>query len=299
MTGPASSPHDELAAIIGRIRAVRFQAGVVCPRCYGDRVHGWGSFAGRRRYRCLTCRRSFSDLTGTPAAYVKKLHLWRRHADLIEQGLTLRRVAASLGIHVATAFHWRHLILDEMRRRDSATLSGSIELADLWFAYSEKGRRGLKRPARRRAVACRSGYSGPTVRVALACDGSGGVATALVWSSSVRLSDLREAFARRVVGAPTIVAKEGPLSPAGRFARLLRGAFCWANRGSAPALLSNVRGYGARFRQWLKRFCGVATCYMPNYLTWHRLVDRTPAVAFRDVLLSWAARPPTVPPNRA
>jgi hypothetical protein len=36
----------------------------------------------------------------------------------------------------------------------------------------------------------------------------------------------------------------------------------------------NVNAYHRRFRQWLARFNGVASRYLPNYLGWQWAVDR-------------------------
>lgn len=30
--------------------------------------------------------------------------------------------------------------------------------------------------------------------------------------------------------------------------------------------VQNVNAYHSRFKQWMRRFCGVATSYLPNYL---------------------------------
>ena len=35
-----------------------------------------------------------------------------------------------------------------------------------------------------------------------------------------------------------------------------------------------MRAYGARLKDWMQRFHGVATRYLSNYLLWHRVVDR-------------------------
>jgi hypothetical protein len=35
----------------------------------------------------------------------------------------------------------------------------------------------------------------------------------------------------------------------------------------------NVNAYHSRFKQWLRRFNGVASRYLPNYLGWRWAVD--------------------------
>ena len=38
--------------------------------------------------------------------------------------------------------------------------------------------------------------------------------------------------------------------------------------------IQNVNAYQSRFKQWLRRFNGVATSYLANYLGWFRALDR-------------------------
>lgn len=39
--------------------------------------------------------------------------------------------------------------------------------------------------------------------------------------------------------------------------------------------IQNVNAYHGRLKQWLRRFNGVATAYLENYLGWFRLMERT------------------------
>ena len=46
-------------------------AGVQCPHCQRSRIQKWGGFAGRQRFRCRDCRRTFSTFTNTPLRWLK------------------------------------------------------------------------------------------------------------------------------------------------------------------------------------------------------------------------------------
>ncbi len=53
--------------------------------------------------------------------------------------------------------------------------------------------------------------------------------------------------------------------------------------------VQNVNAYGRRFKQWLDRFNGVATKYLPSYLGWRRWLEKdeasiTPQTALASAL---------------
>lgn len=283
----------DTVAVLDRIRDARFSAGVRCPRCGSAHVIRWGGFSSRRRYRCATCQRTFSDLTGTPAAYSKKIWLWGRYAQCMAQGASVRRSAHRIGVAPTTAFRWRHAILDELVVLDAATLSGIIEIGDLWFAYSRKGERNLSDPPRRRGPGSRVMFPRrKVVRVIVAADRTSRVVTDVVLSHIVSLPDLVEALHGRIQEQPLLLAAQGRLGPVGRFARRLKGKFVDVRGGVAfrPGTLwhlRTMRGYSRRLISWIERFRGVATKYLENYLIWHRIVDAAERFDPAAVVLKW------------
>lgn len=38
--------------------------------------------------------------------------------------------------------------------------------------------------------------------------------------------------------------------------------------------IQHVNAYDSRLKQWMRRFNGIATRYLPNYLDWRRLLER-------------------------
>jgi transposase-like protein len=263
----AETDPPPLEALLATVRDMRFADGLRCLRCGASRVQRWGGFAGRRRYRCKACGRTFSDLTCTPAAYSKKLSLWPRHDLCLAASLSIRRAAALLGIDPSTAFRWRHIRLSSLRERDDTKVDGCIQLGWTWFPYSEKGRRNLDRPPRERGVRYRSRYHGESVNVVVACDRGGHVITAAVAGDTLGSVHLEQALAGRIVGQPIVSARAGPYSACAVFARRIGARYQRLPR------LALVSDYVLRLRTWLEPFRGVATKYLSNYLIWHRRVD--------------------------
>jgi len=60
--------------VIEMLREHRWPDGVRCPYCGSESVIRYGKAPNKpyvQRYRCKTCRRQFSDITGTPFAWTE------------------------------------------------------------------------------------------------------------------------------------------------------------------------------------------------------------------------------------
>jgi transposase-like protein len=275
--------------LLDRLRSARFAEGVRCPSCGCERIHRWGSFAGRQRYRCRSCRRTFSDLTGTPAAYLKKLHLLPAYADCMTQRMSIRKCATVVGLHPATAFRWRHRLCRVLAQRRER-LTGWIEIVVVNLPESEKGQRRLSRAARRhrwdRALVLKD-----PVRVIVAADRHGRIAAGAAGRTRLRERDLEGVIGPSIgSGRPVVVALEGRLGPVRRFALSRGGSFQDARSGRRRRGLAHIqlaRAHVRRFVQWLVRFRGVATRYLDHYLAWHRTLDLGLRHGLRESVLRW------------
>jgi hypothetical protein len=51
--------------------------------------------------------------------------------------------------------------------------------------------------------------------------------------------------------------------------------------------VQNVNAYDSRLKEWMRRFHGIVTHYLANYLGWRRLIDRAHgSLSPRSVLLA-------------
>lgn len=276
-------PNPELNAF-DILPAILWQASVArrsgCPHCKHAHIVRWGTFSGRQRYRCRQCTRTFSLLTGTPAAYTKKLTLWAPYARCMAYGLTVRQSAAHVGIHTSTAFRWRHAMLRSAPASDRDCLAGWIELDSTRFAYSEKGRRNLPR-ARSHGFHAGALFGEYCANILIACDRRGDVITgiaSLATSAYIWSAEIDQVLRNRVRGRPIVTCRQGRFGAAALFARRRRGRFFDARARARHATgrphIRNARAYAHRLKDWMRRFRGVATRYLSNYLLWHRILDR-------------------------
>lgn len=88
------------------LRRTRWADGVACPLCHQRRVtmHTRPIGTPRQRYLCLTCRRTFTDFTGTPFARTNlPLETWFRCLRLMRGRPSTSELARALGVKWDTA----------------------------------------------------------------------------------------------------------------------------------------------------------------------------------------------------
>ena len=270
-----SGETSDGCASIADIEA-RFAASPQCPHCGADAVLKWGSANGLPRYRCKLCQVTFNALTGTPLAQLHKRDLWGGHAQALVDGISLRKVAARLGIDLTTAFRWRHRFLKTPKNVKPETLDGTVEADETYFLHSMKGARKLDRPARKRGgKAKKPGLSDEQVPVLIARNRDKATADYI-------LPDRSTASIAQVLGP--VVAKSAILvsdgaKPYRAFADAANIIHVELNLSAGQRRwgiyhLQNANSYDSRLKKWMRRFNGVPTKYLDSYLGWHRANDR-------------------------
>jgi transposase-like protein len=252
-----------------------------CVYCNSKNVKKWGKSLGIQRYRCFNCWKTFNALTGTPLAFLKKRGQWLHMAQALKEGLSVRMTASLCGVSVPTAFRWRHRFLKAAAGDKPTKLQGIAEADETYFLESFKGRRQLPRPARKRGgKALRPGLSREQIPVLVARDRHGAVIDAVLPDQSK--SSIKLAMGSRV-GKDNILCIDGgnalwgfvneakipfKLIPAGKHVHEKNPIFH----------IQNVNGYHHRLKDWMSKFNGVATKYLPNYLGWRRVYERPQAI---------------------
>jgi transposase-like protein len=291
---PGLRPTDPLPSILPgafpftTYRRLRFGERPSCPRCGDDRVHRWGSFSGRKRYRCVGCRRTFSDFTATPLAYIKKLSAWSPYCLCMRGGLPIRTAARLVGISSATAFRWRHRILPAQDFDTTSVMGRAVTVGETWFQQSEKGSRTLDRPPRRRRIWHRCDAT--PVWVLVARDERTRIATAVVGLRRPDPDDIIAALGHRLRPDAELMSRYGWYGAPARAADRLEIPHRDAGI-TAPQVVA-VRFYSVRMRRWLQRFRGVATRYLANYLAWFRFVEGSAAWPERTTVAALSAGQP-------
>ena len=269
----------------------RFACAPQCPHCEATAIKKWGSANGLKRYRCKVCRVTFNALTGTPLAQLHKRELWGSHAQALVEGLSLRKIAERLDVHLTTTFRWRHRFLEAPKSQKPKVLQGTVEADETYFLYSEKGSRELERPARKRGgKATKRGLSDEQVPVLIARDDRKATTDQILDDRSTKSI---AAVLGPLIAKTAVLVSDGAQTYAA-FARQAGLPHVGLNLSAGERTcgiyhIQNVNNYGSRLKTWMRRFNGVATKYLDSYLGWHRTNDRegNTLCASRMLAASW------------
>ena len=114
---------------------------VVCPYCGSRHIRKNGHIDGRQRFVCADCHKTFGFTHNTILHQSKKdIATWSRYIECMMERMPLRKTARICGINLATAFVWRHKILDALTNMmDEVTLNGIVESDETYQLISFKG----------------------------------------------------------------------------------------------------------------------------------------------------------------
>lgn len=283
--------------ILELIRSERFgnRRGLRCPHCCSEVVVRWGKFSGRQRYRCKSCERTFSDLTGTPLRRTKKLHLWAAFSRWMALGASVRAIASALDINKDTALRWRHEICrgyDQLH--GGPVTSPAVAVATAVQRVSESGRRPSGRPSRSTGRYPYLGLVSDREQVWILFLASARGLERGYQAMRIRNPRPTPFHWRRALG-PLLPRPSDLLIRGGRSINIRLFSLREGHRaldpvrspreeltpgdrpGAAPTppetgleMLRRAESHRSSWRRWSYRFRGVATRYLRLYLAWHR-----------------------------
>jgi len=280
---------ESLLGKLGRDRIESFG----CPHCSSAEVRRWGRASGKPGYRCVTCRKTFNPLTGTPLAGLHYKERWADQAQALIAGDTVSKAAERCKVSYTTAFRWRHRFLAALNLDKPQRLSGIVEADETFILESFKGKRGkLSRAARKRGgKASKRGLSSEQIPVIVARDRSGATIDAVL--PYLDIASMTAALGHVIASGAELCCDGGKaISGFARRARIKTHVLPapGAPKPDAPQFhINNVNAYHSRLKEWMRRFHGVATENLPNYLSWRRTIEAFSTAATPDAWIRAAA----------
>lgn len=265
-----------------------------CPHCQDSRVVRNGQADGLQRYKCRACGKTFNALTGTPLARLRHKGKWIEQARAMADGLTIARAAERLGVAASTAFRWRHRFLDVPRGVKPGALSGVVEIDETYVLESFKGSRVEgRKPRRRGGRAAKRGLSREQIPVLVARDRAGATTDHVLDNPG---KTAVTAVLKPLLPGDAVVCTDGGGAIGRSVMDLGLEHHPVVTSSGVHAIgawhIQNVNAYHSRLKTWMRRFNGVATRYLENYLGWFRALDRSPRSPSQPAqLLNLALRP--------
>lgn len=251
-----------------------------CPYCSGKKYRKHGKDKSSQRYYCNSCKRTFTEHTGTWLAGIHKKELVEEYLKLMEQELSLDKIKVKLGINKKTAFDWRHKILSGLEDTDKGNFKGITESDDTFFLQSSKGSKLYdRRPRKRGGSASKRGVSNEQVAVIVTADRATEIDLSVAGFGRIKKLDIEKAIGQRIT-SETILCSDSHVSYKG---------FAMDKEIEHHTVRVNLKQYvkqknyhvqhvnsmDSRLKNWIGyKFGGVSTKYLQKYLNWFRAKEK-------------------------
>lgn len=248
-----------------------------CPHCHSQRIKRNGKVNQRQRYYCHACKKSFMSTFNTPFYRLREPEKWLRYLECMINSSSIRRSAQAIQVNKNTAFLWRHKFLTLLNMQSETHLSGIVEMDETLFRYSEKGNRHLSRSSHKRGKdkAGRGRAKGDWVAVLVARDRQKKTFDKKLESAT---GESIYQLLKNHIDTDSVICSDG-FRTYGVLAKKLNMSHKSINLTKGIRVIDkvfhvqNVNAYHGRLHAWMKRFHGVATKYLDNYLSWYRFFD--------------------------
>lgn len=228
-----------------------------CPFCGSHHVHSNGNYKGRKRYLCKNCGKSYNDLTNTPFSGIHDLDKFKQYLKCMINGDTIRRAAKIVNVSATTSFSWRHKLLNKFKKLPSPNMKNVRELMEVEIPYSHKGQNRKLTDSLRKSK----------VSAMFICDRTGKLD-----SDSITLSQRnKNPLFTRISG---ISDQHTDIICTTNFNNIIQSSE--VNIKNAKYTKPRIIPYIITLWQaWMKRFHGVASKYLSNYLHWFDYLDNS------------------------
>jgi transposase-like protein len=242
----------------------------ICPFCGSSDFSKNGLRGTVQRYLCKTCRKVFTGKTGTFVHGIKESKKFEKYFRLMfEQYLPLSEISEKVGISIQTAFDWRHKILSGLNITTDE-FNGITEIDDIWFLYSQKGRKGLKY-SRKRGGSSRQGDNKFQVKLLITADREKQKDMSVLKIGRISKSDIQRRIGGKFNESCTLVSdKHRSISSFAKSEKIHHKSFKSSIHTAGKEYhVQTVNNMATRLKKIVNhQLRGVSTKYLQNYSNW-------------------------------
>jgi transposase-like protein/IS1 family transposase len=261
----------------------RFKNGGICPVCKSNHIIKNGNHKTNQRYICKNCRNHFTIYNDTILEHThKNVDEWKHYIDLMFDGLTISRCAEKLDICIQTSFRWRHKILKMLEQKfTNDKLSGIVEIDETFVRESKKNivykhRRKLR------------GLSHQQVGVLVAIDRDNNIVSKVYGKGKMSESQLNKILKGKISKKSVMITDGYSVYKKFAIRENIELKQCKAGKSiSKKYHINHVNSYHSYLKDFLKKFRGISTKYLDEYLTWFKFIKQKNDVGylFNDLIL--------------
>ena len=250
-----------------------------CAHCGHTKYVKFGKDKGAHRYKCKSCKRSFTEYSGTWMAGLHQKDKIDAYLQLMLEEKTLDKIKETLSINKKTAFDWRHKILSSVEESEKGVFTGITESDETFFLHSEKGKtKQGRKPRKRGGTSSKKGVNSEHIAVIVTLDRKDQMDLTVAAAGRLKKNDIENAIGKRLT-SQTVLCTDSHVSYKG---------FAIDNQLEHHPLRSDLKErvkHGVyhiqhvnsahhRLKKWIdNKFWGVSTKYLQQYLNWFRLKE--------------------------
>lgn len=259
--------------------AINEEQAIMCPHCKSNNIHGHGIYKGRKRYMCISCKKTFNDFTGTAISCIKKTEEFQQYMEFVVESVSIRKAAKKIGVNVKTIFDWRHKLLSSLSSMNGQSFSGIVECDDKQVDFNNKGDRNLKRKPYKRPSdrETKRGVSNDKISIIVAADRKGNSTMHVAKIGRVDAVSIEKTIGDLMNSKNVLCSDAHPSIIAWAKEKQLEHHTFVASRQHVKDKCYHVQHVNSMdnlYERWIKQFYGVATKYLNQYLNWFVFLEK-------------------------
>lgn len=242
---------------------------------------------GTQRFLCRDCHKSFIPSSNSVVSGTRKrIEIWARYISCMMDKKTLKETASECNISKNTAFTWRHKVLGALKDLSDRTfLTGIVEADETFFNVSYKGNHSknksfvMPRDAHKRGNDIHvNGLSSDKVCVPCAVNESGIAYGIPVKTGKISSHGVSKAF-EKIISEKIILCTDNEkayidFSKKKNIHLIQMPTDCRMTKTDNGYYgIQRINAYHRKLKEFIKRFNGVSTKYLENYLIWNNIMN--------------------------